>query len=399
MSGNDKLKILVLGTRGIPGIQGGVERHCEQLYPRIAARGHSVFLCTRTPYVKDKTPFYKGINLIHCYAPRNKSLEAITHTFIGLMRARLISPDVVHIHAIGPSLLTPVARLLGLRVVVTNHGPDYDRQKWGKGAKFILKLGEKLGGLYADEVIVISRVIQNIIRTRCHREAVIIPNGVEFPSQSSRTDFLAKCGLFPGNYILTVGRFVPEKGFHDLIDAFTGNFTDNFGNFGSDFKLVIAGDADHETPYSASLREKARQDKRIVLTGFITGEELNQIYHHARLFVLPSYHEGLPLALLEALSYGLSVLVSDIPAHREIGLSSRRYFHHGNISDLRAKIKLLLKEPLPEDEKQAMMRQIEKRYNWDRIADQTLDVYRRAINGGLVSKEIHPCSDKNTIRI
>jgi len=297
------------------------------------------------------------------------------------MKARLISPDLVHIHAVGPSLLTPLAKLLGLRVVVTNHGPDYERQKWGRGAKYILKLGEKLGGLYADEVIVISRLIQDIIRTRCRREAILIPNGVELPLENCGTDFLTRYQLQPGKYILTVGRFVPEKGFHDLIDAFRQSFN---GSSKNGFKLVIAGDADHETHYSTLLRKKVGQDpQRIVLTGFVTGEALGQLYQHARLFVLPSYHEGLPLALLEAMSYGLSVLVSDIAAHKEIGLDSRRYFRCGDIDDLRAKMEFFLDKELPDEEKQKMRRQIEEKYNWDKIAEQTIEVYQRVVNSNL----------------
>lgn len=199
-----------------------------------------------------------------------------------------------------------------------------------------MRSGEKLGGCYADEVIIISKVIQNIIFTPCHRQGVLIPSGVEIPVKSTRTDFLAKWGLNPGQYILTVGRFVPERGFHDLIDAFSGHF--------KDFKLVIAGDADHETPYSADLRKKAMEDKRIILTGFITGDDLNQIYTDAALFVLPSYHDGLPIALLEALSYNISVLVSDVPANKESGLNDSRYFVCGDVEDLRKKMGYLLQK-------------------------------------------------------
>ena len=366
-----RVNILVLGTRGIPGIQGGVERHCEQLYPRVVTEGNNVFLCTRRSYVKKKVSSYQGINLIHCFALRKKSFEAITHTFIGLIIAFFISPDIIHIHAIGPSFLTPLAKLLGFKVVVTNHGPDYERQKWGPVAKFILKLGEKASGYFADEVIAISRVIQDIIRTRCHREAVLIHNGVEFPVKNENTEFLEKLSLEPRRYILMVGRFVPEKGFHDMINAFMRNF--------GDFKLVIAGDADHETSYSAYLRKKVSQDKRIVLTGFITGEELNQIYSHARLFVLPSYHEGLPIALLEALSYGLSVIASDIPANKEVGLEAFRYFRCGDIENLRKKIKEFLKNELTVCEKDEIRSQIERKYNWDYIANKTIEVYKRVL--------------------
>ena len=366
------MKIFVTGTRGIPDIPGGVEKHCQELYPLIAAKGHDVLLCARSSYVDKKIKEWRGVRLIRCYAPGNKSLEAIVHTFIGLLKARWHCPDLVHIHAIGPSLLTPLARLMGLKVVVTNHGPDYDRQKWGKIAKFVLRLGEKLGGLYAHEIIVISSVIADIIRKRCCRESNLIYNGVPIPRPSKDCGFLTHLGVEPNKYILSVARFVPEKGLHDLIDAFKA--------MNCEYRLVIAGDADHETDYSRKLLKAPAEDERITLTGYITGESLNQVYTHARLFILPSYHEGLPIALLEAMSYGLSVLVSDIPANREVLLPDHRYFRCGDVSDLTDKMKVLVEKELTEKERQEICYQIEQRYNWDKIAEQTIRVYEEVLN-------------------
>ena len=260
---------------------------------------------------------------------------------------------------------------MGLKVVVTNHGPDYDRQKWGRVAKFMLRLGEKMGGLFANEVIVISSVIGDIIRERCHRESNLIYNGVTIPDKSKQNDYLSKIGAEPGNYLLAVARFVPEKGLHDLIDAFK--------SLQVDCNLVIAGDADHETQYSRNLRKMAADDDRIILTGYITGEPLNQVYSHARLFVLPSYHEGLPIALLEAMSYGLPVLVSDIPANKEVELPEERYFRCGDVDDLKAKMGTLIKKPLPKEERERIRNQIEEKYNWDKIAEQTIEVYEKAL--------------------
>ena len=364
------MKIFVTGTRGVPDIPGGVEKHCEELFPRISARGHEVLLCTRSCYVTKRLEKWRGIKLINCFAPRKKSLEAIVHTFIALLKARWYSPDVVHIHAIGPSLLTPFARLLGLRVVVTNHGPDYDRQKWGKLAKLVLRTGEKMGGLYANEVIVISTVIGNIIQQRCNRTSNLIYNGVTLPDRSNGTDFLAHIGAEPGKYVLSVARLVPQKGLHDLIDTFRA--------LKSNYKLVIAGDADHESEYSRNLKLKAAEDDRVIMTGYITGEPLNQVYSHARLFVLPSYHEGLPIVLLEAMSYGLPVLVSDIPANKEVDLPAERYFCCGDVDDLRNKMESLLRKGLSEEEQKKIREMVEKKYNWDMIAEQTIEVYRRA---------------------
>lgn len=365
------MKIFVTGIRGIPNIPGGIEKHCEELYPRIVARGHEVILCTRGFYIEQRAEEWRGVKLIHCYAPHKKSIEAIVHTFLALIIAYKYKPDVVHIHAIGPSLLTPFARLLGYRVIVTTHGPDYERQKWGRVAKIMLRLGEKLGGIFAHEVIAISSVIAGIIRERCRREAAVISNGVTLPSMNPARDYLDKIGVVEKGYILAVARFVPEKGLHDLIDAFTSSDTP--------YKLVIAGDADHETEYSRKLRRLAATDQRIILTGYITGEPLRQVYCHARMFVLPSYHEGLPIALLEAMSYGLSVLVSDIPANREVDLPGERYFRGGDAADLKRKMSLLLEREVSMAEQEQLRKQIEEKYNWDDIAARTISVYRKAL--------------------
>ncbi|MFH1934261.1 MAG: glycosyltransferase family 4 protein [Pseudomonadota bacterium] len=369
------MRIFVTGTRGIPDIPGGVEKHCQELFPRIAKKGHKIILCTRNSYVTEKIDEWQGVKLIGCFAPRRKSFEAIVHTFISLLKARWNSPDVVHIHAIGPALLTPLARLMGLKVVVTNHGPDYDRQKWGRMAKFILRMGEKLGGLYANEVIVISSVIGDIISKRCRREFNLIYNGVPIPQQSKETNFLTQIGVEPNRYLLAVARFVPEKGLHDLIEAFKAmNCT---------YKLVIAGDADHETDYSRNIRKEAAANHCIILTGYITGEPLKQIFTHAGLFVLPSYHEGLPIALLEAMSYGLSVLVSDIPANKEVGLPVERYFRCGDVNDLRNKMETLVKKGLSGNERKEMRNLIAEKYNWEKIAGQTIQVYEKVLDSSL----------------
>ena len=365
------MKIFIIGTRGIPHIPGGVETHCEHLYPLIAAKGHEVLLATRSSYVTYEGDEWHGVRLIQCFSPRCKSLEAIIHTFLAIIKARLHNPDIVHIHAVGPALLVPFARLLGLNVVFTNHGPDYDRQKWGGIAKGILRLGEKMGGRWANEVIVISNVIRGIIRRRCGRESNLVYNGVALPDLSRATDFLDSLKIKPGEYLLAVARFVPEKGLTDLVEAFS--------KLKLDLQLVIAGDADHETDYSRELKKRAAGDERIILTGYITGEALNQVFTHARLFVLPSYHEGLPIALLEAMSYSLSVLVSDIPANKEVGLPEECYFHCGKIDDLLKKVEFLVNREDASPEQMNFCQRITKQYNWNKIAEQTIAVYEKVL--------------------
>jgi len=360
------MKIVVLGTRGIPNILGGVETHCEELYPRLVKSGLDIEIITRSPYVKDKSiKNYKGVKLKHLYAPKLKSFEAIIHTLVGLLYARLKSPDIVHIHSIGPSILVPIARLMGLKVVFTNHGPDYNRQKWNKAAKFVLELGEKNGAKYSNKVIVISEVINSILQKKYKRtDANLIYNGVNIPKISDNISLLKEIGIEKGKYILTVGRFVEEKGFTDLIKAFTALKPNGI-------KLVIAGDADHETEYSKKLKNMAMKNG-IILTGFVKGEKLNQLFSNNCLFVLPSYHEGLPISLLEAMSYNNKVLVSDIEPHKELGLTDDCYFKTGEIVDLKAKLDDKIFRKSDNDYQEL----IKLKYNWDNISKQVINVYK-----------------------
>jgi glycosyltransferase involved in cell wall biosynthesis len=358
------MHVVVLGTRGIPEILGGVETHCQELYPRMLSKEVSVTVITRTPYVKDQNnKKYRGVTLRHIYAPKIKSLEAIVHTFLGVLYASLKRPDVLHIHAVGPMLMTPLARILGLKVIVTHHGPDYNRQKWGGLAKKILKLGEKMGVRFANKIIVISDVIKKIVEDKYQRyDSNLIYNGVNIPTKSTRTDYIESLGLSTKKYMIAVGRFVEEKGFHDLIKAYE--------KVDTEVKLVLVGDADHETNYSQKLKQEA-MEKGVILTGFIRGEKLNQIFSHARLFLMPSYHEGLPIALLEAMSYNLPVLVSDIPANNEVGLKVSDYFATGDIIDLETKLNEKLKQIETVDYKNIL----QKEYNWETIALETIKVY------------------------
>lgn len=362
------MRIVVTGTRGIPDIQGGVETHCEELFPRLVKLGVDVSVLRRSCYVpsEDKLNEYKGVKLKTIYAPHNESLEAIIHTFLAVLWAKINKAQIVHIHAIGPGTMVPFARLLGLKVVFTHHGPDYDRKKWGRAARFFLRAGEKFATTYANEVIVISDVIRKLLIEKYSRgNTNLIFNGVSAPVFSLNTEFINSLGLESRKYIFTLGRFVEEKGFDLLIRAFSRVKY-------KDYRLVIAGDSDHETAYSRRLKALAR-DNDVVLTGFVKGEKLRQLFSHARLFVLPSYHEGLPISLLEAMSYRLPVIVSDIPANKQIELSKDRFFISGNENSLYEKLNQHLScdfEPVDYDMAP---------YNWDLIALHTKQVYDQVI--------------------
>ncbi len=368
------MKIFVCGTRGIPGIPGGVETHCEALFPLIRQSGIEVTVCRRSAYVhpaQQQMSEYRGVRLVDLPSPRKKSLEAILHTLSAVWYARWHGFKIVHIHAIGPALAVPFARLLGLKTVVTHHGPDYDRQKWGRAAKLALKLGEWCAVHFSNEMIAISQTISDLLKTKYgYAAAHRIPNGVHIPVPATATDYLATLGLEKGRYAIAVGRFVPEKGFHDLLDAWEKSRPD--------CKLVLVGDADHESDYSLGLKNRA-DSLGVVRTGYINGEKLRQIYSHAALFVMPSYHEGLPIALLEAMSYNLKTVVSVIPANLEVGLSPECYFETGNTADLSARIAQQLTSTTPCDYAEILL----MRYNWETIAAQTIALYRRL--GGIKS--------------
>lgn len=365
-SGNRKYKIVVTGTRGIPNIMGGVETHCENLYPYIVQAGYDVTVVRRSCYLQaqQKTREYKGIHLKDIYAPRKKSLEAIIHTILAVLYAKKAKADILHIHAIGPSLLVPFAKMLGLKVVVTHHGADYDRKKWNKAAKYMLRKGEKYAAKYADKLIVISSKIKKDIAEKYGRtDTELIYNGVPEAIRRTTTEYITSKGLVPYKYILAVGRFVEEKGFDYLIDAYSELHPEGY-------KLVIAGDSDHPTEYSIQLKEKAKE-KGIVLTGFVKGKPLEELMTHARLFVLPSYHEGLPISLLEAMSYGKDVLVSDIEANRLPELEETDIFKTGSTSSLKQSIEKKLQGGQNKNREYAMYK-----YNWQNIAAQTTDVYK-----------------------
>jgi glycosyltransferase involved in cell wall biosynthesis len=382
------LRIAVTGTRGFPGVQGGVESHCEKLYTRLSEKGCRITVFTRTPYVAPDRLFFNKVRLIPLSCPKNKFFEAIVHTVKSIFRATKLDIDVLHIHAIGPSLLTPLARMLGMKVVVTNHGPDYERKKWALPARIFLKFCEMVGCLTANQIIAIADHIAKNIKKKWGREAAVIPNGVEIPQRADTEEILKKYGLSKNGYILSVGRFVPEKGFDDLIAAFNlfrdfknRKTTDSKSSLTQEanMKLVIVGDADHADSYSRNLKKRAENNRDIILTGFLKGKPLGELYTHAGLFVIPSHHEGLPIVLLEAMSYGLSCIASNIPANQNVKLADNRFFEVGNIHSLEEKIRAFIGEPIGKEEREEQMKMIAEHYDWSRIADETLKVYERLI--------------------
>lgn len=370
------MKIVVTGTRGIPGIMGGVETHCEELLPRLVELGYDITVIRRRSYVREEKPLteWRGVKMIDIDAPKSKKFEAIVHTFRAINKAKALGADIIHIHAIGPNLLSPYARLLGMKVVMTHHGPDYNRDKWGRVAKMMLRLGETLGCKFANQVIVISNVIKTLIAERCGRrqDVTLIYNGVAQPEICSFPEYFSELGIEEGKYIFGMCRFVPEKNLHHLVDAFL--LLKRTGRIPVDMRLVLAGDSDFEDEYSLFLKKKAR-DSDVVLTGFIKGKKLHSLLTHASCYCLPSSHEGLPIALLEAMSYSIPVVASDIPANLAIGLDTSHYFPCGSIEKL---ADCLEKQSFPSQKIHYDMHL----YDWDKIAQQTGEVYDTSMGLG-----------------
>ena len=366
------MKIVVTGTRGIPNIMGGVETHCEELFPRIVAMGEDVTVIRRKSYAQDTLTEWKGVNLVDVDTPKKKSFEAIIHTFRAINKAKRLGADIVHIHAIRPALLVPYAKMLGMKVVFTHHGPDYDRDKWGFAAKTMLKLGESMGCKFADHVIVISDVIRKLIAERCGRteNVHLIYNGVPEPEICDYPEYFEELGIEKGKYILGMCRFVPEKHLHNLVSAYVE--LRNHGSMKSwkDVKLVLAGDTDFEDDYSRGLKEMARKNG-VVLTGFIRGKKLHSLLTNALCYSLPSSHEGLPIALLEAMSYRLSVITSAIPANLEVGLDKECYHAVDDVDALAKKLEAIVSKPLQRIDYDM------SKYDWDVIARQVDDIYRK----------------------
>jgi glycosyltransferase involved in cell wall biosynthesis len=367
------LRVIMLGLRGFPNVQGGVETHAEHLCPCLKELGCDVEVIVRSSYMPpDRGDDWHGVRYLRVWSPKASGLETVVHSFLGVLVAAWQRPDVLHIQAIGPALMVPLARLLGLNVVVTHHGPDYEREKWGSLARMVLRAGEAWGMRFSNGRIVISQTIRKLVRDKYGLNSDLIPNGVTLPDVPRSTSVLQNFGLAPGRYVLMVGRLVPEKRHADLIQAFADARLDGW-------KLVLAGASEHPDAYAAAVAARAQATAGVVMAGFQCGLALRELYAHAGIFVLPSSHEGLPIALMEALSFGLPVVASDIPAHLEIGLDDAHYFHLGDVSALADRLASFAHSPWPSELRDKTRSWLAEREDWRSVAERTLGCYRRAI--------------------
>jgi len=359
------MRVMVTGVRGIHGVEGGIESHVEQLYSGLAEQGVEVEVIVRSPFQPAEAGVtWRGLHLRRIWSPKTKGLEALVHTFLAVLWAAFSRPDVLHIHAIGPGLFIPLARLFGLKVVFTHHGPDYDREKWGVFAKRLLRLGEYLACKFANERIAISQTIRDLIRNNYGKDALLIPNGVPRASLRAPGSTMREFELEAQRYILQVSRLVPEKRQLDLINAFEKSRLDGW-------KLVITGALKQGDPYVDKVLRRSLEVDDVVLTDFRHGDELAELFTNAGLFVLPSTHEGLPIALLEALSYGLRVLASDIPANLEVSLNEHQYFNLGDTDELAERLKCFATNPPSPAQTSDIIEWVHQKYDWVQITKET----------------------------
>lgn len=371
-----KLNIAMLGHKRIPSREGGVEVVVEELSVRMAEKGHKVTCLNRSGHHVAGEEYdaivgnsYRGVRLKSVPTINRKGYAAATASFFGALLAALGRYDVVHFHAEGPCATMWIPKLFHKRCIATIHGLDHKRQKWGAFASRYIMKGEKCAVKYADEIIVLSRSAQEYFKTTYGRDTVLIPNGVNRPVTTLPELIEKKFGLTRDGYILFLGRLVPEKGLSYLIKAFKELDTDK--------KLVIAGGSSDMKEFEAGLKELADGDERIIFTGFVQGRTLSELLSNCYTYVLPSDLEGMPLTLLEAMSYGQCCLVSDIPECMDVVGDKAVSFAKGDYEDLRDKLRLLLSdEELVQKYRNDAASYVCEKYKWDKVVEDTLKVYR-----------------------
>ncbi len=372
------MKIAYVGQKGIPAAFGGVDFHVEELSKRLVQRGHEVYVYVRNWHTDRNLREYQGVKLIHTSTIRTKHLDALMHSLTSSLHSIFQDYDIIHYHGLGSTIFCWFHRFLRGKVVVTLHGLDWQRGKWGSFAKVFLKFTERTATYIPDKTIVVSKSQKEYFENKYKREFIYIPNGVNIPQGKPVSDIIKeKFNLNGGDYLLWMGRLTPEKRVDWLLKA----FREIKGKM-QNLRLVIAGGTSATDEYVRGLKKLAEGDDRIIFTGYVRGEEKEELFSNALLFILPSYLEGLPIALLEAMSYELPCLVSDISPHKEViteGMDGF-FFQSYNFSDFVKKLGGLLKdsETLGNIGENAR-RKVEKEYNWDEVVRKTEGIYQELI--------------------
>ena len=377
MSRNKKstLRIAMLGHKRIPSREGGIETVVTELAVRMVKKGHFVTCYNRKGHHVSGSEFdakqlkeYNGVRLKSVFTIDKRGISAMTASVSAAVCAALGKYDAVHFHAEGPCAMMWLPKLFGKRCIATVHGLDHKRAKWGNFALKYILFGEKCAVRFADEIIVLSKSVQEYFKSEYNRDTVYIPNGIERADSVDAELIREKYNLSKDSYILYLGRIVPEKGIKYLIEAFK--------NVNADKRLVIAGGSSDTDEYEREVREMAKNDDRIVFTGFVEGRLLEELYSNAYFYVLPSDLEGMPMSLLEAMSYGNCCLTSDIHECADVVEGMGVTFKKGHIGDLTEKMQTLCDSP----ERVGYFKSesadfICSKYNWDDVVRRTLELY------------------------
>lgn len=375
----NSMKIAMLGHKRIPSREGGVEIVVKELAIGLASAGHDVTCYNRGGHHVSGKEFdsinpdeCKDVTIKTAWTVNLKGLAAVTSSFFGSIACAFGNYDLIHFHAEGPAFMCWLPKKLGKKIVVTIHGLDWKRAKWGRFASWYIMKGEKATAKYADKIIVLSKSVQEYFREKYDRETVLIPNGVTILPPIEPEIVKYKYGLGGDDYILFLGRLVPEKGVHYLIKAYKKINTSK--------KLVIAGGSSDSYEYINELKSMTEDDERIIFTGFVEGKELEELYSNAYLYVLPSDVEGMPLSLLEAMSYGRACLVSDIPECAGVVKDKEMLFEHGDVNSLKVKLAELLNNPdMVNEHANRAFRTLSEEYSWEKCIEQTLEVYKEVL--------------------
>ena len=369
------MKIAMIGHKRIPSREGGVEIVVEELSVRMAAMGHEVTAYNRKGEHVSGSQYggniesreYRGVRLLSVPTPQSRNLNAIVYSFLATLRAVAGGYHILHYHAEGPGAMLIIPKLLGIRTVATVHGLDWQRSKWGGFATKYLLWGEKMIARHAGEVIVLSENVRQYFKEQYGREVNYIPNAINPPVHRSPSVISDKYGLDKDGFILFLARLVPEKGLHYLLEAFR--------KVDTQIKLVVAGGGSHSDAYVKEIQELATKDERVIMTGFVQGEELDELYSNCFMYVLPSDVEGMPLTLLEAMSYGCRCLTSDIPENVSVTKSFAHAFRKADQEDLREKLQDVLSGKITYPPPEEIMSYITAKYNWDEVVEKTLALY------------------------
>ena len=376
-----KKKIAMIGHKFIPSRDGGVEVVVSNLAPHLAEAGYDVTCYNRTNKQFKKLrkeggldKEYRGVRLIWAPTIDRRGLAAMTSSVFASIMAAFSRYDLVHYHTEGPCVMCWLPRLFGKKVVVTVHGLDHMRQKWGRFASAYIMLGEKSAVRHANSIIVLSRGVQDYFLEKYGRETVIIPNGIDPAEPKPAKEITEKFGLAPREYIMFLGRLVPEKGIHYLIEAYKKLNTDK--------KLVIVGGTSDTDDYVKQLYDMAGDDPSIIFTGFQQGSIQEELYSNAYLYVLPSDLEGMPLTLLEAMNYGCCCVTSDIGECADVMDGCGFTFPKGNVEALRETLQELCDHPEKAEAARGEAKKVvSSKYTWQEITVQTDRLYQELLEG------------------